>query len=142
LEPGPVRYIGLLPTASVTGPKVWVVLALLLPIGLWLWADRRALRRPALVGCALLVLAGAMTAMHVFVVDKAYVTITPPTTGGAKSPPQIIPYSGIWQRYLYLAVFNNGTEPYPGLPAATIPHIYRPLPYGFTRLLESPRPPL
>src|SRR5262249_56256580 len=107
LEPGPVRYIGLLPTASVTGPKVWVVLALLLPIGLWLWADRRALRRPALVGCALLVLAGAMTPIPVFFVDKAYVTITPPTTRGAQSPPPIIPYSGIQQRHPYLPALHN-----------------------------------
>jgi hypothetical protein len=134
LEPRPVRFIGLLPTASVTGPKVCVALALLLPIGLWLWADRRALQRPALVGCALLVLAGAMTAVHAFTVDFAYVTIPVPTADGGPPHPQTIPYAAVWQRHLYLAVFNNSAQPCLG--AGTLPHIYRPLPYGFTRVLE------
>jgi hypothetical protein len=132
LERRPVSYIGLFPTPTLTRPKACVALALLLPIGLWLWADRRALRRPILAGCALVLLAGLMTGVHAVEVDQAYFTV--PTSANGRPNTQIVPYARDWQLYLYLAVFNNWTEPYRG--GGTLPHIYRPLPYGFTRVLE------
>jgi hypothetical protein len=58
-------------------------------------------------------LAAAMTACHWHYVDQ----FGEPTA---------------WQRARYLAILNHAVEPV----CANVPHVFRPLPYGFARLLE------
>jgi hypothetical protein len=82
-----------------------VVLAMLLVLGLCVWASRATEPWVVLV-CA--VAAGLMTAWHWIDLDGK-------------------PLPAKWQVAMYLDILNH---------RASAPHQFRPLPYGFTRLLE------
>ncbi|MBI1845974.1 MAG: hypothetical protein HY294_02935 [Candidatus Rokubacteria bacterium] len=129
LEPRPVRPAALPPALPVLWLKLVVVALLAVPVVLWIRAQRRTERHPVLLGLGLVLAGGLMTALHWWIVDRR-VAVVPLTPGGR---PQELFYARAWQQYLYAAVFNHWTEPF---LASVLPHIYRPLPYGFTRSLE------
>jgi hypothetical protein len=90
-----------------------VCAALILVLNVRAALDRRTEPAPYFLTFLFAVAAGAMTAIHLEIVDS--------------DPARLY-----WQRYdIYLNTIN-GT----GDPVLTIPHRYRPLPYGFVRLLE------
>jgi hypothetical protein len=89
---------------------VLAVLVLVLTVRAWL--DRREDPHPFGTAVLFAVLAAAMTCVH---------------WGLVESHPERL----AWQRDLYLSAVNGAGE-----AALTIPHRYRPLPYGFARLLE------
>jgi hypothetical protein len=79
--------------------------------------DRGALGRAAI----LLLLSSILTATHYFIVDRQV--------------PGLHPVENVrsWQEGNYLAVLNHTSE----TPITSyVPHVYRPLPYGFVRGLE------
>src|SRR5262249_41102908 len=107
LETPPVEF----PAAPASPAAVWaarvaVLLAMGLAVGLRARADRRDEARPLALHAGLVLLAGLMTLCHWFEVDVACAD---------------------WQRDLYRDILNLEAEP---------PHQYRPLPYGFARVLE------
>src|SRR5262249_39619851 len=75
--------------------------------------DREAIRRAV----AFMVLAALLTATHFIIIDRQ------------TFDPQRFPYVLEWQKGDYRAVLNGGL-------AGHVPHVYRPLPYGFTRTIE------
>jgi len=79
---------------------------MLLAVALRTWADRQDEPQPFKLQGLLVVLAALMTLWHVCWVDR---------------------FHGSWQQELYLDVFNH---------TASAPHLFRALPYGFTRTLE------
>jgi hypothetical protein len=90
---------------------VLVILGLVLAVRAFL--DRYSEPRPFLLALGLAALAGGMSAIHWNIVD---------------SDPNRLK----WQRdEIYLGVLNSTDRTDP-----TVPHRYRPLPYGFARLLE------
>jgi hypothetical protein len=129
----PVDFVPGSPGGHLSPAKLLAIFLLLVPVVLGVWADRTALRRPLLAGCAFLVLAGVMTALHVYIVDRRTTMVYTVEAGQPVGRP--FPVGWDWQRYLYLALFNGKTEGYQG-NGTMVPHVYRPLPYGFTRSLE------
>jgi hypothetical protein len=93
-------------------------------VGITIWrASIDRVDDPVAIGRAivLMVLAALLTAVHFMVIDRQ------------AFDPGRLPYVVSWQRGNYLAVLN-GTVAGPGI--SYVPHVYRPLPYGFTRTLE------
>lgn len=91
-------------------------------------------RRPgaaALRALALGALAGGMAGWHRLDVDERRTLLPNPY-----APTGYVRFSveDDWQRPLYLAVLNGDTARRPGL--SPVPHVFRPLPYGFVRALE------
>jgi hypothetical protein len=108
IERPPVEFLPPHDTVWQWTTKLYVVGVLLLIVA-WRWShDRRFQEANGPLTLALLAAAGAMTACHWFLVDRQ-------------------PVSAEWQRKLYLGILNHTYDP---------PHVYRPLPYGFVRLLE------
>jgi hypothetical protein len=100
------RPVDFLPTPSDLG-RVFVATALLSAVAVRAWLDQRS-GESAWWTMAFALLAAAMTVVHWFMVD-------------------VHPLAANWQRDYYLNVLNL---------VADAPHNYRPLPNGFTRLLE------
>jgi len=122
MEPAPVAFVGPYTPAAAAAGKAAVLL--LMGVAVWVRArlDRREGRHAGLLTVGLVLLAGAMTAWHWFAVDARYNA----ARGGF--------YVEQWQRDLYLSILNHRHEDAAGW--SQVPHIYRPLPYGFTRSLE------
>jgi hypothetical protein len=111
LESAPVEFLPAYGAAAAWTSKLVVAGALLGVIAL-AWALHR-FEPVGWFNVALLAAAGAMTACHWLRIDS-------------RSLPDHTPIEQ-WQRQLYLDILNH---------TATPPHLYRPLPYGFVRLLE------
>jgi hypothetical protein len=95
-------------TSMTWTPKVCVVSAMLLAIGVRAFADRNIEAHSNSLAVLLIGIAAAMTAWHWIAVDSS-------------------PARAAWQQRLYLKILSH---------SADAPHQYRPLPYGFTRTLE------
>ncbi len=130
LESRPMHFIHVSHRTDLTAAKLRVAFLLLLSAGLGLWVDRGALKYPFRIGCVLAVLAILMAVVHVATVD----TRTIKGVRLIEGRPQVVvnPYIENWQRKLYMDILNAWPEP----ARESVPHIYRPLPYGFTRVLE------
>jgi hypothetical protein len=109
LEPRPADFLPPYSSTAATGFGVTVVL-LLMGLALVVRVRLDRLSEPRAAGNVVLfaVLAGLMTLIHWIEVDR-------------------LPDPAAWQRELYVGVLNHNFE---------APHNYRPLPYGFTRLIE------
>jgi hypothetical protein len=109
LEPRPVVFLKPYSAPMATGMGVAVVL-LLMGMALAVRARLDRLSEPRAVGNIVLfaVLAVLMTMLHWVEVDR-------------------LPEPREWQRNLYVGLLNHDYE---------APHNYRPLPYGFARLIE------
>jgi hypothetical protein len=106
--------------------KIGLLLAMALAIALSAWAGRRSERHAFLLTAVFVLLSAGMTAYHWYVVDQGWFEVQEGT--------QVVRYYHInWQRALYAAVLNHKPATH---GEVWIPHIYRPLPYGFTRALE------
>jgi hypothetical protein len=127
LERAPIQFIRFdqSPILQIS-LKIVVTLALIATIAIGAWAERRVERWSGALALLFMVLAGAMTACHWLVVDRYHFTLPPPASGEF--------YTETWQRWLYEAVLNHDQARRPGL--SPVPHVFRPLPYGFTRTLE------
>jgi hypothetical protein len=103
-----------------------VLLALAVAVGVRARADRRTERRPVLLNALFVALAAALTAYHWYQVDRGWFEV--------REQAKLVRYYHLnWQRALYAAVLNHLPESH---GEVWLPHIYRPLPYGFTRALE------
>jgi hypothetical protein len=114
LERGPVDFLP--PYASPAlgvAARAGVLLLLLFAVGVRARADEREETGGGRVTLLLAVLAVGFTAWHWLAVDRH-------------------PAAEAWQRGRYLSVLGHEA----GTPEMDIPHVFRPLPYGFTRLLE------
>ena len=110
--------------AWLTKGAVFCVFALI--IGLRAWLDRRTEGRPLLLNSVFCLIAVGLTAYHYWDVDRGWFE--------EKENGKPVRYYNVnWQRALYGAVLNHRPESH---GESWIPHIYRPLPYGFTRSLE------
>lgn len=89
-------------------------------------ADRGTDRHAIVAIVAFATLSGAMTAWHWHSVDTLFV---PQTAGGA--PTYAV---AEWQKDIYEAALNGLRENLVGV--SYVPHVFRPLPYGFTRSVE------
>jgi hypothetical protein len=105
-EPLPVEFVSPGPWAQAG--KLAVLLALLAAVGARAWADGREGACPASWTLGLALLAAGLTAVHWLVVDSDPVRLE-------------------GQKGMYLGILNR---------TVGAPHQYRPLPYGFARLLE------
>jgi hypothetical protein len=103
-----------------------VVLGMLGTIALRAWGDRRRERHPLLLSALFLVLALALTAYHWHTIDQGWFEVR-------EGLRKVRFFHVNWQRALYAAVLNHWPEKH---GENWVPHIYRPLPYGFTRSLE------
>jgi hypothetical protein len=109
LERLPVTYVEPYSTAFIAWlSQVAVVAAMGVAIRLAIWAASDEDPSAIWVELPLIILAGLMTLWHWYHLD------TPERLGG-------------WQRETYFKIFNHTQEP---------PHLFRALPYGFTRTLE------
>jgi hypothetical protein len=122
-----VAAAGLIPLYFEARPVAWIppyatdfdrnfakavaVLLLVLPLAVRVFFDRE--REPLAISLTsgFLVLAGLMTALHGYHVDRL---------------------NGDWQHTLYMDILNQT----PDDNGLRIPHQFRPLPYGFVRMLE------
>ena len=124
LEHRPVSFVHSyksLPAAW--GSKGLVVFLMAGVIGFRAWLDARMDPRQGGAAFAVLVLlATAMTVFHWSLVDQRHLV-------GAPVPVRK------WQEIQYLAVLNGEIHSQDGA-WSTVPHVFRPLPYGFTRTLE------
>jgi hypothetical protein len=108
LEQPPVQALSPPPQAAARVASKLVVLSVLLGVvALRAWLDRRS-NDSAMVTLAIAALAAALTAVHWYLIDRD-------------------PARSAWQQQLYRDILNH---------EAVAPHVYRPLPYGFTRTLE------
>jgi hypothetical protein len=118
MERRPVDFVS--PYASEFARLGSMALLTAVMVGIVVWraaldrADERAAIRRAV---AFMVLAALLTAIHFIVVDRQ-------TFDPVRSP-----FVLTWQHEDYRAVLN-------GTLAGHVPHVYRPLPYGFTRTIE------
>jgi hypothetical protein len=126
LDPHPTKLAPFqrLPIAWLT--KASIVVAMLAVVGVRGWADRRVEQRPVLLNALFLLLAIVLTAYHWHMVDRGWFEVR-------EDGDVVRYYYANWQRALYAAVLNHRAESH---GENWIPHVYRPLPYGFTRALE------
>jgi hypothetical protein len=108
LESRPVDFIGPLDPLRAAAGYALVATALLGTVLFRALRDRRDSPSGAWVTLGLAGVAAVLTLLHWLEVDRN-------------------PAHAEWQREMYLGVFNGD---------ASIPHRFRPLPYGFARLLE------
>jgi hypothetical protein len=107
------------------GAKAAVILAMVMAVLIRARTDRASEPYALATTAAFVFLAGLMTCWHWLRVDSARVLLA---RGGFYSQED-------WQREVYLKVLSRDAgKPDAGLVA--IPHVFRPLPYGFTRSLE------
>lgn len=102
-----------------------VLLGMGLAIFVRIRADRRRESHAALLNLGFVLIAAAATAWHWYVVDTRYQIVD-----GERDY-----FQAKWQSDLYYALLN-GEQKDLGAGQYTVPHLYRPLPYGFTRTLE------
>jgi hypothetical protein len=124
LERHPGRFVR--PQEAVPGGKFLVVGLMGLAVAIRGWADRPVDRRAAGTTAGLFLTACLLTCWHWYAVDSGWFEIQ---EGGARQRY----YNSNWQKALYQAVLSHFPTSY---GEVWVPHIYRPLPYGFTRLLE------
>lgn len=120
-----VSFLGLDPGVA----KLLAAAALAAAIIVRALADRRC-GEGSLRGTAILALvAGSMTTWHWLEVDAAQRQVPVPGGGWSTFHPQD------WQKETYLNVLSRRRED-PATGSASVPHVFRPLPYGFVRSLE------
>jgi hypothetical protein len=109
LEPLPVGFLQP-PVVARTGvaTRLAVLMVLAAVIAVTAWLDRNSNPYSARTAVLLAAFAAGLTVLHWYFVDAD-------------------PDRSAWQRQLYLDVLNH---------QADAPHVFRPLPYGFTRSLE------
>lgn len=108
-EPRPVAWVVPFSSAAVSfAAKAAVVAVMLAALGLRAAADRRSEPWALPLVTLFAALAAFMTALHWYALD-----VSEPLAA--------------WQRDLYFGILNHTADP---------PHVFRPLPYGFTRTLE------
>jgi hypothetical protein len=126
LEARPIRFEpAQLSHGANWSARVVVLAAMMLGIGL---AIRRGCEyEPSLwlVAGGMALTAALLTACHWYTVECRY--------AGTESQRDY--FQADWQRKLYLGILNREKADLGG-QAYTIPHLYRPLPYGFVRSLE------
>jgi hypothetical protein len=118
LEHKPVKFVSpKAPLVRAPAGKAIVIAVMALAVGARYWLDaRQDSSHPWLAAGTLLLLATAMTADHWYIVDRNY-------------------QHREWQAYQYGSVLNGDLESQIGA-YSTIPHVFRPLPYGFVRSIE------
>jgi hypothetical protein len=89
------------------------------------WADQLIDHRAGRTMALLAIVAAAMTSYHWITVDTAVKRAPYPRSQSGYVEARL----SDWQRALYLDVLNGRKE-------QAIPHVFRPLPYGFVRSLE------
>jgi hypothetical protein len=109
--------------------KVAVIGLMLAAVAIGAWSCSKNEPHPVLLAVGMLVLSGILTTWH-FVVVESRRDVDP--RGGAEGTHYI--YTLDWQRNLYLMILNRDRGDPNGI--SSIPHVFRPLPYGFTRSLE------
>jgi hypothetical protein len=124
LEKRPVNFLEACKSpAEAWGTKGLVILLMAGAVGFRAWLDARLDPRQGAAAFAVLVLlATAMTIFHWNLVDQRQIV-------GRSRPVRK------WQEIQYLAVLNGEIHSQDGA-WSTVPHVFRPLPYGFTRTLE------
>lgn len=125
LQSRPIHFVAPSPsTAARTGQKAFVLLAMGLAI---FAAVRSESRRGAASARALAfaAIAAALTACHWSIVELRHSV--------ENGHPNY--FQADWQRKTYLAILN-GQRYDVATDAHTLPHLFRPLPYGFVRALE------
>jgi hypothetical protein len=124
LEKRPVSFLDPYKSpAEAWGSKGLVILLMALVVGFRAWLDVRLdPKQGAAAFGVLLLLATAMTVFHWNLVDQRQIV-------GRPWPVRK------WQEIQYLAVLNGEIHSQDGA-WSTVPHVFRPLPYGFTRALE------
>jgi hypothetical protein len=117
LETRPVDFVPHMRRCFAVGSKLLVVLAAVLTIAICSFREGAGAGRRNI---ALFLLAGLMTAWHWIAVDAR---------GPAPGRPASIE---VWQRRMYKDILSAN----PKIPPESlrIPHVYRPLPYGFVRV--------
>jgi hypothetical protein len=122
LEPFPREFISAWssPLARLA-TKALVIGCMLLVVGYRAWVDRARNGQPIQMAFYLLCLAGLMTAFHWYLVDTGHLRRDQAT--GA-----IVNLAEKWQRKVYLDAVN--------FQSSSTPHVFRPLPYGWTRSIE------
>jgi hypothetical protein len=120
-----VRPVGTPLLGSREIGKAVVLLGMGLVIFVRALADRRHEPHAILLNLGFVLIAGAATACHWCIVDARYQVVD-----GQRDY-----YEVQWQSDLYYALLN-GEKKQLGAGQYTVPHLYRPLPYGFTRSLE------
>jgi hypothetical protein len=125
-EHHPVGFVSFQGPPATLGKNA-VFLLMALAVGVRAWEDRRWERHARFVNALLFFLGGLMAYCHWIMVDTKQVAVFDGQTR------HYVAYED-WQRELYLAVLNGDERKRPGL--APVPHVFRPLPYGFTRSLE------
>jgi hypothetical protein len=122
VERRPIDFVGAYASEATRLESIGLVAAVMVIIIVWRASldrnDNPAAIRRAVVFMAL---AALLTAVHYTIVDTQAVD------------PERFPYVLSWQRGNYLAVLGGALEG-PGI--SYVPHVYRPLPYGFTRTIE------
>jgi hypothetical protein len=110
--------------------KALVIVVFGVIIGLRAWLDYKEDAESGVAATgALLLLATILTACHWYLVDDSWKLVVKDGTITKDY------YIRRWQEYQYFAHFNHILVSRKGA-LSTIPHVYRPLPYGFTRSLE------
>jgi hypothetical protein len=107
-EQRPIEFVSPLPWAQALAGYATVLFLMASAIGLRAAADRSGGPGEAWMTLLLSQIALGLTVIHWLEVDR-------------------LPRCEQWQREIYLGVFNGDAE---------VPHRFRPLPYGFARLLE------
>jgi hypothetical protein len=123
-ESYPRRFLGHWPPLTALLTKLIVVLPLMAAIGIGAWVDRTRGRGGFFLASAFMLVAAMLTTCHWLLVEGHY-----------RQTDHRNYYVLNWQRDLYLAVLN-GSSTRLADGSYTVPHVYRPLPYGFTRALE------
>jgi hypothetical protein len=127
LDPSPGRFAPRQTGWVAALTKGSVVLGMVLAVGLRARADRSRERHAVGLNVTFVLLAVALTVCHWLLIDRGGFTVS--------EGRQLVRYENVnWQRGLYLAVLTHRTELF---GECWIPHVYRPLPYGFTRALEK-----
>jgi hypothetical protein len=126
LEPRPIHFIRPLPGShtNLTG-KVIVVLVMVSAIVAGAGLSSRQQRFTWAIVILFASTAALLTACHWYIVDTRHTV-----TAG-----RVDYFQAEWQSQLYLGILNRERKDLGG-QAYTFPHLYRPLPYGFTRSLE------
>jgi hypothetical protein len=106
------------------GSQLLVLACMALTLAVRAAADRKRAAGNGFNVLVFAILAGALTAYHAYLVDRRIYEVRPGVTGQAEE----------WQRGLYLGVINRMRPP--GSENYFVPHVFRPLPYDFTRAIE------
>jgi hypothetical protein len=120
-----VRPVGTPLLGSLEIGEAVVLMVMGLAIFVRILADRRCEPYAILLNLGFILIAAGSTACHWCIVDSRYRIVD-----GEREYFEVQ-----WQSDLYYALLN-GEKKDLGVGQFTVPHLYRPLPYGFTRTLE------